>query len=112
MTSPARKLIGLRIQHHRKKKRVTQAELAEALGCEVTTLSRYERGEYAPDVEQLLVIAQFLGLSPMDLLPADVDLDRQRLIDLRTRLVDLVFGLDDEGLLTRLIKAAEGSEKP
>lgn len=111
MTSSVRKLIGLRIQTHRKKKLITQASLAEALGCEVTTLSRYERGEYAPDSEQLIRIANFLGLSPMDLLPGEIDLDRQRRIDLRARLVDLVYSIDDEGMLNRLIKTIESQNR-
>lgn len=91
---------------HRKWKQVTQAALAEALECEVTTVGRYERGEHSPDGEQLLKLAEFFGASPLDFLPTDADERRQTIIELRSALADLVFLIDDPAQLKRLIAEA------
>lgn len=106
MSSSIRKLIGSRIRTFRKQKNVTQAALAEAIGCEVTTLGRYERGEYAPDGEQIVKIAVFFSITPMDLLPGKVDMDRQLILDLRSDLVDAIFAIDDPRELEKLCKMA------
>lgn len=106
MTSSVRKLIGARIKSHRKWKRVTQAALAEALECEVTTIGRYERGEHSPDGEQLLKLASFFNTSPLDFLPTEADERRQTVLDLRSALTDLVFMIDDQAALERMIVEA------
>jgi transcriptional regulator with XRE-family HTH domain len=106
MTSSVRKLIGARIKLHRKSKQVTQAALAEALECEVTTIGRYERGEHSPDGEQLLKLAAFFGVSPLDFLPTDADERRHTVLELRSALADLVFLIDDPTQLQRLIAEA------
>jgi transcriptional regulator with XRE-family HTH domain len=107
MTSPIRTLIGQRIKAFRKKHRATQAVLAEAIGCEVTTLGRYERGEYAPDGEQLVKIAAFFQITPMDLLPGEVDIERQSIIDLRAGLVESIYSIDDPIELGKLLEKAK-----
>jgi len=111
MTSTIRKLIGSRIKAHRKNQGVTQEVLAEALGCESTTLGRYERGEYAPDGEQLVKLAQFFGVTPMDFLPGDVDIHRQAVLDLRANLTELLFTIDDLDELQHLIAVVRNSQK-
>lgn len=111
MTSPIRKLIGARIKAHRKWKQVTQANLAEALDCEVTTIGRYERGEFSPDGEQLVKLAVFFDVSPMDFLPAETDVRWQTVLDLRTALLDIIFRIDDPIQLERLIVAARQPSK-
>lgn len=107
MSSAIRKLIGSRIKAHRKAMGITQAALAEVLDCEVTTLGRYERGEYAPDGEQLVRMAEHFNVSPMDFLPCSVDIKRQKVIDLRTDLVELVYNINDQAVLERLIQIAK-----
>ena len=62
MTQPAAKVLGKRIKDLRVDKGWTQASLAEALGCESMTVSRYERGEYAPSIEVLEQIASALSV--------------------------------------------------
>lgn len=106
MNSPIRTLIGQRIKAFRKKNRATQAALAEAIGCEVTTLGRYERGEYAPDGEQLVKIAAFFQITPMDLLPGHIDVERQAVIDLRAGLVECIYAIDDPIELGKLLDKA------
>lgn len=111
MVSSIRKLIGARIKALRSQNAKTQAEVAEAVGCEVTTLGRYERGESAPDGEQLVKMAIFFSVSPMELLPGEIDVDRQAVLDLRSLLVDLIHSIDDPAELQRLIMLVKASDK-
>lgn len=111
MSSTIRKLIGSRIKAHRKNQGVTQEMLAEALGCESTTLGRYERGEYAPDGEQLVKLAQFFGVSPMDFLPGEVDIHRQAILELRASLAELLFSINDLDELQRILTVVRNSQK-
>lgn len=116
MTTPIRSLIGTLIKSARQAKSLTQADVAEALGCELETISRYERGKSIPDSEQLLNLAIFLGVSPLELLPYKEDLSREsllrlRAIRLRATLHDLILTIDDPALLTSLIDQASAGKK-
>lgn len=111
MTPPIRSLIGTLIKSARQAKRLTQADVAEALGCELETISRYERGKSIPDSEQLLNLAIFLGVSPLELLPYKADLSRESLLRLRATLHDLILTIDDPALLTSLISQASAGKK-
>lgn len=111
MTSPTRTLIGSRIKSHRKAKLITQAALAEALDCEVTTIGRYERGDHSPDGEQLVKLAAFFGVSPLDFLPTELDVRWQTICELRSVLIDLLYRIDDPLDLQRLIDAARAPKK-
>lgn len=107
-----RKIIGSRIKTYRKDKGITQAALAEAIDCEVTSIGRYERAETAPDGEQLVKMAEFFGISPMDFLPVKIDVTRQSVLDLRAELIDLVFRINDPKQLERLIKIVKETHIP
>lgn len=106
MTSPIRTLIGSRIRWHRKARNITQAVLAEVIGCEDTTVGRYERGEYALDGEQLVKVASYFGVSPLDFLPSESDIRWQTVSELRSTLIDLVYRIEEPETLLRLIEAA------
>lgn len=109
--SPTRMLIGARIKTHRKARKITQAVLAEALDCEVTTLGRYERGEYSPDGEQLMKLAAFFNVSPIDFLPTDIEVRWQVVCDLRAVLIDQIYRIDDPAELQHLIIIAKHPKK-
>ncbi|AGN33447.1 DNA-binding protein (plasmid) [Pseudomonas fluorescens A506] len=111
MTSPTRKFIGGRIRSLRKAKGITQAVLAEALECEIATISRYERGDNPPDSEQLLKLAKLLGVSPMDILPSESDIAREQVIELRATLLELIYKIESPLLLEKLIKTIHLIEK-
>lgn len=111
MTSPTRTQIGARIRSHRKARNITQATLAEVLDCEVTTLGRYERGDYSPDGEQLIKLAAFFKVSPIDFLPTEIDVRWQVVCDLRSVLLDLIYRIDDPAELQNLILAAKRPNK-
>lgn len=60
-----RALLGSRIRLLRKAAGMNQAQLAEASGVEINTISRYETGSSSPSVEQLLSLAAALKVSPI-----------------------------------------------
>ena len=47
----------------RKEKKITQETLAQLLGVNRATISKYETGVIEPSVQQLLTISGFLGIS-------------------------------------------------
>ena len=47
----------------RKKNRITQKELAEALHIPQTSVSKYERGESEPDLEMIIKMSDFFGVT-------------------------------------------------
>lgn len=63
---------SVRLIQVRKKKKLTQKQVAKQLGLSVTTISGYENGIKLPSIKRLRVLAQFydtsadylLGLSP------------------------------------------------
>jgi len=61
-------IIGSRIQTIRKKKRITQATLAEALEVSVSTISRIERGDLKISLPRLNQISERLGVKEGEIL--------------------------------------------
>jgi transcriptional regulator with XRE-family HTH domain len=59
--------LGLRIAELRKNRRLTQAQLAKALGCSVEFVSLVERGVNAPSVARLEDFARALKVEVLDL---------------------------------------------
>lgn len=57
-----------RLKELRKRKKVTQAELASHLGIDNTTVSKWEKGIYEPNIENIKKIAEFFGVSTDSLL--------------------------------------------
>ncbi len=47
----------------RKKKRITQRELANALHISQTSVSKYERGESEPDLEMVIKMSDYFGVT-------------------------------------------------
>ena len=47
----------------RKKNRITQKELAAALHISQTSVSKYERGESEPDLEMVIKMSDFFGVT-------------------------------------------------
>ena len=60
--------IGANIAAHRKRAGLTQAGLAEKLNYSDKAVSKWERGESAPDILTLVSIAQVLGVTVDDLI--------------------------------------------
>lgn len=55
--------LAVRIKAARDRLGVTQAELAEKLGVNTFTVSRWERGETSPSFEQMCRLSQVCGVS-------------------------------------------------
>lgn len=60
--------IGRNIHKFRKKKGLTQSELAEILGVKNTTISNWETGDNNPPADLLGIICEALGISATELL--------------------------------------------
>ncbi|MCK9759902.1 helix-turn-helix domain-containing protein [Pseudomonas syringae pv. syringae] len=101
-----REILAARLKRLRTSKGMKQAELAEAAGLDVNTLSRYERAQQMPGIEQLLNLARGLGVSPMDILP-HADALAQRLQLLRQELNDKASQLESPKSLEELIAVAD-----
>ena len=63
--------IGRFIAENRKKKNMTQEQLAEKLGVTSKTISRWENGNYMPDISLLKPISEELGVTLNDLLSGE-----------------------------------------
>ena len=63
--------IGKFIAENRKKKGMTQEQLAEKLGVTSKTISRWENGNYMPDISLLKPISKELDISLNDLLSGE-----------------------------------------
>lgn len=63
-----KKQIGANIASYRKRMQLTQARLAEKLNYSDKAVSKWERGESAPDVQTLVQMADLFGISVNDLL--------------------------------------------
>lgn len=57
-----------RLRHYRKRKRLTQEQLAKELGIKRSTYAKYETGENKPDYNTLKKIADFFEISTDELL--------------------------------------------
>lgn len=52
-----------RLQHLREQKRISRIVLSELCGLHPDAIRRYERGECKPDLESLIAIAEFFGVT-------------------------------------------------
>ncbi|WP_325347134.1 helix-turn-helix domain-containing protein [Xylophilus sp.] len=102
-----KKIVGLLIRNARKNKGLTQEELAEGIGSEGATIGRYERGEFAPSLEQLAKISDFLSVSPAELIPTRGDREKERLKELRKELSEKSLQIDSPSHLKELIQHAD-----
>lgn len=63
-----------RLVELRKEKNLSQEELAEKLYVSRQTISNWERGRTYPDINSLLLIATYFGISLDNLIKGDVDI--------------------------------------
>ena len=74
--------VGERIREARKRKKLTQHELASALGVTQAVVGRYERGERTPKLKTLTRIAKELGVNVRDLDPQAFSYTREELLQI------------------------------
>lgn len=82
-------LFGERLLNTRKKKKISQDELAKKLGVHAPIIGRYERNEVKPSIEMATKIAEVLQVS-LDYLTGLSDLElEQNVVDIITDLQKL-----------------------
>ena len=86
-----------KLQELRKKKGLTQEELAEALFVSRTAVSKWESARGYPNIESLKAIAKFFGVTIDELLSGDelLSIAEEEGRQKENRVRDLVFGLLD-----------------
>lgn len=105
MTQDTTKALGKRLKQIREAKKWTQAQLAERLGYEPITISRYERGQSAMGVDTLgeiataleCSIASFFSETPEPAAPNEPSRD-----ELRHYLSDLIYEVSDRESLKEI----------
>ncbi|WP_440057849.1 helix-turn-helix domain-containing protein [Pseudomonas fragariae (ex Marin et al. 2024)] len=104
-----RDLLASRLKQLRTSKGLKQAQVAEAAGLEVNTVSRYERATITPSIEHLLKLATALGVHPIEILPQTDDTSRRMLLllTLKQDLADRASRIRSPSGLQELIKAAD-----
>ena len=64
--------IGKFIAVKRKERKLTQEQLGEKLGVTYKTISRWENGNYMPDISLLQPLSEELGVTLNDLLSGEI----------------------------------------
>lgn len=59
------------LKYYRRLKGITQSKLGENIGVNNTTVSNWEKGVSRPDMDSLVRLSEYLGVSPTDLLYFD-----------------------------------------
>ena len=67
-------MVGNRIKDLRKKKKLSQIELAEIINSAGDVIGRYERGNSSPSIETAIKIAEALDVS-LDYLVGKIDIE-------------------------------------
>lgn len=68
--SNASTVVGRRIREARELRHLSQADLAQALGRTPTSISYWESGQRSPGLEEIVRLAEVLGVEPAELLPS------------------------------------------
>lgn len=85
-----RTVIGGKIKALRKSQNMSQADLADLIGCDSPLISRYERGINLPGIDQLIRIAEVFQVAPGELLPGGQDVERAHVMALKSEIAELV----------------------
>jgi transcriptional regulator with XRE-family HTH domain len=71
--STAQKQLLVLLRNQRKKRGLTQTEVAEMLGRPQSFVAKYERGERRLDVLEFIVVAKAIGADPIKMLKAVIE---------------------------------------
>jgi len=96
--------LGRRVRELRKRKRLTQTELAEKAGIDPKYIGQIERGETNPTVRLLANIAQALDISLAELFTFPQEVEEEEFEDIRV--LDIVRNKPPEmrKMMLRIIK--------
>ena len=110
MPKTSLKALGVRIKTLRQARGLTQAQLAELCGYEPLTVSRFERGTYAPGIDTLNAIAEVLGTSVQDFF-SESDTAQVKPENIRHEITDLIYATNDVETLTEILSLARKRTK-
>ena len=96
--------IGKLIAKKRKELKMTQEELADKLFVTNKTVSRWENGNYMPDLSMIVSLSNVLGVSTYELLTGDINSNNSN-IETETR---VLFSLSEEGKIINYLKEFTG----
>lgn len=103
MSESVAKKLGRRIKALRQARGLTQAEAAERSGYDPVTISRFERGEYAPSVEALEALGCAID-APIEAFFHFEDTGPSA-AELRAELIAEIVSIHDSLQLAELLKA-------
>lgn len=66
-----KQILGQNIKDYRQLRGMTQAQLADAIGCASSTIAMYETGKREPDMDTIEAIADIFNVRKRDLIPDD-----------------------------------------
>ena len=98
-----RSFIGQKIREFRKKKKLSQAELAEMVGLSDKHIGRIEAGKYFPNFGNFLSILDALDMNLSEFGSDDSKIDNPK----RAELIKIIYASNDEQieLFYKIIKA-------
>lgn len=73
--------MGYRLAELRNRRRLSQKEVAAALGLSQSNISQYELSEASPKLETLVKLAAFYGCSLDYLVTGKSDMERRKVLD-------------------------------
>lgn len=90
-----KKLFGLKIREYRKRKELTQAQLAELVNIDNKHISSIELGKNFPSAELIGRFSEALGIEPKELFEF---YHHQEPADLKQSIVNMLDSLNDDQL--------------
>lgn len=94
---------GENLKNLRKKKDLTQDEIAEILNVSTQTVSRWETNMGYPDIEMLPAIANFYGVTVDSLLGLDIDKKKEKIAEI----IKLMYQHKTKGEIDEAIEICE-----
>ncbi len=86
------RVLGQQIRHYRTKRKMTQKDLALAVGVAPVHITKIETGRTGVSLVKLIMICNYLRISPSDVLT----LDEQNDLELRKRWISEILEVFDE----------------
>jgi len=100
----ATEMLGARIREQRKKKKITQEQLAEMLGIDQKHMSRIELGKSYPSLDRLIKIAETLEV-PLPSLFEFMHMQEERELLKQINEMVRLLGESDQRRVFKIVKA-------
>ena len=101
---------GERLKHFRKLKKMTQTDVADAIGVKKSTIAGYESGNRAPDVAKIKKIAAALGVSADELIGTEIKKEPTVKMDDKLKKIIELYPYAPEEIQDLIMTVLESSE--